>query len=133
MARPRPRVGAPRTRRKVRTPRTRRSARPRAVLVLSAYPKRASAMKAARALVQGRFAACATVVPGARAFYRWEGRLRNDSSVLLLAKTSAARARDAVEAIRAGHPDDLPEILVIPIGGGHRPYLSWLFREVRRP
>lgn len=124
MAKPRRRPGAPRPRPK---------ARRRAVLVLSAYPKRAIAERAARALVQGRLVACATVAPGARAFYRWEGTLRRDASVLLWGKTSAARAREAVEAIRAGHPDRVPEILVIPIGGGHRPYLSWLFREVRRP
>lgn len=132
MAKSRKRVGTPRVRRNAR-PRVRPGTRARAVLVLSAYPKRAAAEKAARSLVQGRLVACATVAPGARAFYRWEGRLRRDSSVLLWGKTSAARAREAVEAIRAGHPDHVPEILVIPIGGGHRPYLSWLFREVRRP
>jgi len=101
-------------------------------MILAAYPGRWHAEKAARALVADRVVACATVAPGARAFYRWEGRLHADASVLLWGKTSAARAQAAVKAIRAMHPDRVPEILVIPIRGGHRPYLDWLRREVRR-
>ncbi|MGH7680925.1 MAG: divalent-cation tolerance protein CutA [Candidatus Eiseniibacteriota bacterium] len=110
--------------------RRRRVTPPRAVIVLAAYPGRGPAEKAARSLVEDRFVACATVAPGARAFYRWEGKIRADASVLLWAKTSAGRARVAVEAIRARHPDRVPEILVIPIRGGHAPYLDWLLREV---
>ena len=105
--------------------------RARAVLILSAYPRRAAAERAARALVAARLVACATVTPGGRAFYRWGGTSRADASTLLWGKTSAARARAAVRAILAGHPDRVPEILVLPVAGGHGPYLEWLDREVR--
>jgi periplasmic divalent cation tolerance protein len=74
--------------------------------------------------------ACATVTPGARAFYRWGGKSRADSSTLLWGKTSAARAREAVRAILAGHPDEVPEILILPVQGGYAPYLKWVEREV---
>ena len=29
------------------------------------------------------------------------------------------------------HPDIVPEILVLPVRGGHVPYLEWLAGEVR--
>ena len=116
----RPRPRAPRSRRRV----------PRAVVILSAYPSRAAAERAARALVRSRAVACATVTPNGRAFYRWEGKERADSSTLLWGKTIASRARAAVLAIRASHPDRVPEILVLPVQGGHAPYLAWIEKEV---
>ncbi len=101
-------------------------------MILSAYPRRAAAERAARALVASRFVACATVTWGARAFYRWQGKNRADPSALLWGKTSTARARAALRAILAGHPDRVPEILVIPVVGGHSPYLRWIEQEVRK-
>jgi periplasmic divalent cation tolerance protein len=116
--------------------RSRRSARrssrrapPRAVIVLAAYPGLRPAGRAARDLVRARVLACATVVPGARAFYRWEGRERADRSVLLIGKTTAVKANAAVKAVLAAHPDRVPEILVLPASGGHAPYLAWLAEE----
>jgi periplasmic divalent cation tolerance protein len=105
---------------------------PRAVLVLSAYPGRAAADRAARRLVKDGVVACATVVPNGRAHYRWDGKQRAEPSALLWAKTTAARARAAVRAVRDGHPDEVPEILVLPVSGGHGPYLAWIAAEVRR-
>jgi periplasmic divalent cation tolerance protein len=102
-----------------------------AVLILSAYPKRAAAERAARDLVRARVVACATVTYGARAFYRWKGRDHAEPSVLLWGKTTRAKARAAVRALREGHPDQIPEILVLPIAGGHPPYLAWLENEVK--
>jgi len=101
------------------------------VLILSAYPSRQAAERAARALVRDRVLACATVVPGGRAFYRWNGKEHADASALLWGKTLASRARSAVQAVRAAHPDTVPEILVLPVRGGHGPYLEWLAGEVR--
>ena len=113
-------------------PPKRRKRVPRAVLLLSAYPSRAAADRAARRLVDDGVVACATVQPNGRAHYRWKGKRRADPSALLWAKTTAARARAAVRDIRDGHPDSVPEILVIPVSGGHAPYLAWIADEVER-
>ena len=112
------------------SPAARRSARrpvrpPGAVMILAAYPKRAAAERAARALIRARLLACATVTAGGRAFYRWKGREH------LWGKTTRAKARAAIRAIKEDHPDQVPEILVLPILGGHAPYLAWLAAEVR--
>jgi periplasmic divalent cation tolerance protein len=102
------------------------------VLILSAFPKRSAAERAARLLVDGAFVACATVVPNGRAYYLWKGKRLADPSTLLWGKTTAARAGAAVRAIRDAHPDEVPEILVLPVSGGHAPYLSWIAKEVER-
>jgi periplasmic divalent cation tolerance protein len=101
------------------------------VLLLAAYPTRAAAERAAKSLVRERVLACATVMPGGKAFYRWNGKEHADPSTLLWGKTLASRSRRAVLAIRASHPDTVPEILVLPVRGGHVPYLEWLAGEVR--
>lgn len=104
---------------------------PRAVVILAAYPRVAAARRAARALVAARLLACATVAPNGRAFYRWDGAMREEPSVLLWGKSTASKARVAVRAIRDAHPDRVPEILVLPVSGGHGPYLEWLASETR--
>jgi periplasmic divalent cation tolerance protein len=102
------------------------------VILLAAYPRTTAARKAARSLVRARLVACATVLPSGVAHYRWEGKELADPSVLLIGKTRASLASAAMEAIRASHPDRVPEILILPIVGGHAPYLRWLASETER-
>ncbi len=104
----------------------------RSVVILAAYPGRAPATRAARALVRDRVLACATVQPGATAFYRWKGRDAMEPSTLLWGKTTAAMAPRAIEAIRALHPDEVPEILVLHVDRGDARYLAWLAESVGR-
>ena len=110
-----------------RSPRARRA---RAVLILSSYPRRAAAERAALSLVRRRILACATVTPSARAFYRWKGRLMTEAATLLWGKTTSSRAKEAIQAIRESHPDQVPEILVLPVSGGEPRYMRWLSEEV---
>lgn len=104
----------------------------RVVLILAAYPGRQAAERAAKALVRERVLACATVVPGARGHYMWNGKRHADPSALLHGKTTAARSREAVRRIRATHPDQVPEILVVDVAGGDKDYLAWVASEVKR-
>jgi periplasmic divalent cation tolerance protein len=110
----------------------RRGSPPRTVLILAGYPRRAAAERAARLLVRERLLACATVTPGARAFYIWRGKREEQKSAILQGKTTAARAREAVRRIRETHPDEVPEILVLDVVGGHPAYLAWVAEEVNR-
>jgi periplasmic divalent cation tolerance protein len=95
-------------------------------VILAAYPRKAPAARAARTLVRDGILACATVAPGATAFYRWEGRLVEEGSVLLWGKTSPRGAARAVAAIRALHPDRVPEILVFRTAGALPAYAAWV-------
>ena len=113
-------------------PRSRRNNPPRAVVILSAFPRRAQAERAARLLVRERLLACATLTPNAAAVYRWKGRDVVETGVLFWGKTIRSRARLAVRALKEAHPDEVPEILILPVQGGHAPYLEWVAGEVRR-
>ena len=82
-----------------------------------------------RLVEEGR-AACANLLPGMVSLYRWEGDLQRDDEVLLILKSTLP----AAEALRARvvelHPYEVPEVLVLPVGGGHPPYLAWVRNQV---
>jgi len=90
-----------------------------------------TAARIARALVEERLAACANLVPGVRSIYRWQGRVEDESEVLLLLKTRADRVDALGARLRALHPYDLPELVALPAVGGLAGYLDWVRDEAR--
>ena len=91
-------------------------------------PDRADAI--ARTLVEERLAACVNLLP-IRSVYRWQGALTEDAEVTLLIKVGRARVGACTERLRALHPYELPEILVLDIDAEHSlgEYVAWARRE----
>ena len=98
-------------------------------VALATAPDAEVAARIAHALVEERLAACANLVPQVRSIYRWQGRVEDASEVLLVIKTRADRVEALAERLRALHPYDLPELLVLPVEGGLAPYLDWVRAE----
>ena len=101
------------------------------VVVLSAVGAPPDAQRIARALVEERLAACVNVVPGVVSIYRWKGVVEKEDELLLIIKTIGERVEQLKARLLQLHPYELPEVVVIPIGGGHAPYLEWLAEQVR--
>lgn len=99
-------------------------------MVFTAMPNGAQAAKLGRTLVRNRTAACATVVPGVRSFYRWEGKMVEGREVLLILKTTDKQYSALEKSIRTVHPYDVPEIIALPICNGFTPYIAWVLSEV---
>ena len=98
---------------------------------MSAVGAQPDAQKIARALVEERLAACVNVVPGVMSVYRWQGAVEQQTELLLVIKTTSERV-DALKArILELHPYELPEVVVLPIRGGHGAYLAWIEEQVR--
>ena len=101
------------------------------IVVLTSCAAAADAERMARALVEGRLAACVNVVPGVRSYYHWKGATESTEEFLLIVKTS----RDLFEPLRAEmeklHPYELPELLALPVVAGAENYLSWLQSNLR--
>lgn len=83
----------------------------------------------ARRLVEERLAACASVLPGLRSTYRWEGRIEETGEVLLLAKTGRDRFDALAARIVELHPYDLPEVVAVEAAAGLPAYLAWVEAE----
>jgi len=99
---------------------------PDALVVLCTCPDEATATGIATALLAAELAACVNSVAGIRSMYRWEGQFRDDTEVLLVIKTSAARYGALETLVRARHPYELPEIIALPVVAGARDYLDWI-------
>ena len=99
------------------------------VAVLSTLPTDDRGPAVARALVDERLAACVNLVPGLRSIYRWQGAVQDDGEVLAIIKTTRARLPALLARLPALHPYELPEALVLPVAGGHLPYLAWVAAE----
>lgn len=105
----------------------------RLVVVYSTFPTAEAAREVGRALVEARLAACVNVVAGMVALYEWEGRLCEDAEAILLAKTRAGLAGQAMEAVRARHPYTTPALFVLPTAGGSEAYLGWIVAQTAPP
>lgn len=74
-------------------------------------------------------AACVNVLPAVRSHYWWKKRIETAKESLLLIKTRKMLLKKLFTVIRENHSYQVPEIIVLPVIDGHRPYLDWLHRE----
>jgi periplasmic divalent cation tolerance protein len=101
------------------------------VVALTTVGTAEDAERIARMLVEQRLAACVNVVSGVVSVYRWQGAVERADEWLLVMKTSSDMLEPLREALVALHPYELPELVALPIEGGHRPYLAWLDESLR--
>ena len=97
------------------------------VLVLTTMPAGADAAHdLARTLVGERLAACVNVLPAMRSIYRWQGDVQEDDERQLLIKTTRTQLTPLWTRLRALHPYDTPEFIVLPVAAGNERYLDWI-------
>ena len=102
-----------------------------AAVLLTTVSTDEDARRLSDALVERRLAACVSVVPGLRSTYRWQGKVERTGELLLLIKTTAASVEEVRRAFLGGlHPYEVPELLVLPVAGGHAAYLEWIAANV---
>ncbi len=100
------------------------------IVISSTTGSEEEAWRIARALVEGRLAACVQIVPGIQSVYRWEGAVEEASEFLLLIKTSRERFQEVASAIARLHSYELPEVLATPVVDGSERYLEWLSNAI---
>ncbi|MRS16751.1 divalent cation tolerance protein CutA [Enterobacteriaceae bacterium RIT691] len=104
---------------------------PTAVVVLCTAPDEATAQDLAAKVLAEKFAACVTILPGATSLYYWEGKLEQEYEVQMLLKSDTEHQQALLECLKAHHPYQTPELLVLPVSHGDNEYLSWLNASLR--
>lgn len=79
-------------------------------LVQVTFPDSAAAEQAMEAVIEGRLAACATLIPGCRSVFRWQGEVERADEAMVQFKTIPARLSALTERLRALHPYDQPVV-----------------------
>jgi len=100
-----------------------------ALVVLTTVATTDEALELVRVLLDRRLIACGTLLSGARSLYRWDGKLADESEVVVMLKTRAARLPALTAAFDDVHPYKVPEILALPVVAGSDKYLSWIDKE----
>lgn len=96
------------------------------IAVFITAPGENEAAMIARSLVEARLAACVNIIKGIRSIYTWQGRIEDDSEVLMIAKTQHALLDALTAKVRELHSYDVPEVIALPVTGGSEDYLKWL-------
>jgi len=103
---------------------------PDIILVLTTMPDDDRADTLARTLVEERLAACVNVHGAMRSTYRWKGQIERDAERQVVIKTTKGQLAKLEERLRALHPYELPEFLVLDAGGSAA-YAGWVAGEVK--
>lgn len=99
------------------------------LLVLTNVPDNDVARRISRELVEQRLAAYVNILPGVRSVYRWQGTIEETDEITLLIKTTRDVYTKLEATLKATHPYEVPEILVLPVSGGLSSYLDWVGAE----
>ena len=101
------------------------------IVVLSTCSSEEEAERLARLLVERRLAACVSVVPGVKSYYRWKGAVESAGEWLLLVKSSRDLFPALSVVLEQEHSYELPEVLALPVVEGAPNYLNWLASNLR--
>ena len=101
------------------------------VVVLTTFPADGEAEKLAQTLIEERLAACVNILPPMRSIYTWKGSIEKSDERQIVIKTSSARVGELETRLKALHPYDVPEFVVIPIVEGSHDYLSWVAENTK--
>lgn len=94
-------------------------------LVLTTWPAASDPEAFARRLIDARLAACVHVLPAGASTYRWQGAVESAREHQVIVKTTRAALAALAAEVRAAHPYDVPEWLVLDITAGAA-YGDWL-------
>jgi periplasmic divalent cation tolerance protein len=100
------------------------------VMALTTLPADFDATSLATDLVGAGHAACVNVLPAVTSVYTWKGVPQVEKEQQLLIKTTSDRVDALWEVLRARHPYDVPEFLVLPVVGGSEEYTRWVEESV---
>ncbi|GAB4207053.1 MAG: divalent-cation tolerance protein CutA [Tibeticola sp.] len=99
-------------------------------IVMTALPDEAQARALAQAIVAAGLGACVQR-HAARSSYVWQGAMHDEAEWVLSIKTARSRFDALAAFIRARHPYELPEIVMLPLLRVSADYQRWVLDAVR--
>lgn len=101
------------------------------ILVYCTLPDLKSAKEISHKILEAKLAACISMQEGITSVFVWEGKLEEESEVLLFIKTQEKLFEELEKFIIKNHPYDVPEIIALPIIKGHAPYMKWIEEQTK--
>ena len=101
------------------------------IVVLSTCATEEEAERLARQLVEARLAACVSIIPRMRSFYRWKGEVESAEECLLVIKSSRPLFDSLRLALEKVHTYEVPEAIALQIVEGAANYMNWMAANVQ--
>jgi periplasmic divalent cation tolerance protein len=102
-----------------------------AMIIISTYPDRKSALKIANVVVKKQLAACVNFTK-INSVYTWKDKIEKTEEFLAFFKTTSKMSSSLKVEIKKLHPYQVPEIAEIKINSINKSYLDWLVQSTRR-
>lgn len=95
------------------------------ILILTTMPDDERALHLATTLVDEGLAACVNVHAPMMSSYRWKGQVEREPERQVVIKTTRRRLPQLEARLRALHPYELPEFVVLTAAAGET-YAAWV-------
>src|SRR3954471_8880024 len=99
-------------------------------LVLTTLSADTDAAALGRILVDERLAACVNVLPPMTSIYRWKNGVEQEREQQIVIKTMRELVPQLEARLRALHPYEVPEFLVVEVAGASHAYRAWLVESL---
>ncbi|MFA9460105.1 divalent-cation tolerance protein CutA [Thiohalorhabdus methylotrophus] len=96
------------------------------IVVYTTCPDEDVARRISHKVVSEQLAACVHSHPAGTSVFEWEGKVEEESEILLMIKTKEKLYEALEAAILEQHPYDVPEIIAVSIDNGLASYLRWI-------
>lgn len=100
-----------------------------AILVITNFPDKESALTFSQMLIDEQLAACINILGTCTSVYRWQEMTESANEIPVFIKTQQKHYKQVEELINSMHPYELPEVITVPIIGGSPAYLQWIIEE----
>jgi len=99
-------------------------------LIYSVFATSEQAKKVARVLVEEKLIACANILPAHSAIYEWEGKIVEESEVIMLAKTISENFMAVEKRICGLHSYETPCVLEVALENIAPEFAKWVRNAV---
>ena len=100
------------------------------VLIYITTSDKSQARNIGRYLVESHLAACVNIFENMNSMYIWQDQFQDDQEAVLIAKTTQARLKDLIAAVKERHDYECPCIVAMPITEGNPDFLNWIAGQV---
>ena len=83
--------------------------------------------------MRAELVACAKHLGPVSSRYWWKGTIETAEEWLIVLETRSELAEPVIEAVVAGHPYEVPQVVAIEISHGTPAYLLWIDEVTRAP
>lgn len=101
------------------------------LLAVSTFPDMETANRISEALVAGKLAACANLMPAVHSIYHWREKIESAGEVMVFFKTTEDRLAAFEGKLRSLHPYEVPELICFNVDSGSPDYLRWVMDNCR--